>query len=65
MENSAKKLQNDPTVYEEEPFNAQKTWIEYVNRLFGFLAGNFMLAAFFGCFLPIENQNLYGYVDLI
>lgn len=58
MESSAKKLQNDPSVYEEEPFNAQKTWIEYVNRLFGFLAGNFMLAAFFWLLFAYRKSKL-------
>ena len=27
MEDSAEKLRTDPSVYEEESFNAQKTWI--------------------------------------
>ena len=58
MEDSSEKLQNDPSVYEEEPFNAQKTWIEYVNRLFGFLAGNFMLAAFFWLLFAYRKSKL-------
>jgi len=58
MEDSAEKLQNDPSVYEEEPFNVQKTWIEYVNRLFGFLAGNFMLAAFFWLLFAYRKSKL-------
>ena len=58
MEDSSDKLQNDPSVYEEEPFNAQKTWIEYVNRLFGFLAGNFMLAAFFWLIFAYRKSKL-------
>lgn len=58
LESSAKKLKNDPSVYEEEPFNAQKTWIEYINRLFGFLAGNFMLAAFFWLLFAYRKSKL-------
>ncbi len=39
-------LTSDPDLLKEEPFVARKTWIEYVNRLFGFLAGNFLLLGF-------------------
>jgi cytochrome c oxidase assembly protein subunit 15 len=46
MEETAEKLKNDPSTYEELPFNAGKTWTEYVNRLFGFLAGNAVLLVF-------------------
>jgi len=58
MEESASNLKNDPSVYEEEEFNVQKTWTEYVNRLFGFLAGNFMLAAFFWLLFAYRKSKL-------
>mgnify|MGYP006137854911 FL=1 len=58
MEETASLLRNDPSVYEEEPFNAQKTWIEYVNRLFGFLAGNAMLLVFFWLVLFYRRSKL-------
>lgn len=46
MNETAQRLKNDPYLYEEETFNARKTWTEYINRLVGFLAGNVVLALF-------------------
>lgn len=58
MEGTAEKLQNDPDILKEEDFNARRTWTEYVNRLFGFLAGNAMLFAFFWMLLRYRNRKL-------
>lgn len=46
MNKTAEKLKNDPFLYQEEPFNARRTWTEYLNRLAGFLAGNAVLILF-------------------
>lgn len=58
LKKTANKIQNDPTLRIEEDFNATKTWTEYVNRLFGFLAGNFMLVAFIWILLKYRKRKL-------
>lgn len=58
MEETANKLKNDPYLYQEEPFNAQRTWTEYVNRLVGFLAGNVVLLLFLWALLRYRKQKL-------
>ena len=35
-------IQNDPSVFQHEPFNAYKTWTEYLNRVLGVLVGFFI-----------------------
>lgn len=46
MDETAERIEKDPFLYEEEPFNVYRTWTEYINRLLGFLAGNLMLLLF-------------------
>ena len=43
FDDTADKLVKDPDLKKEESFNVRKTWTEYINRLFGFLAGNGVL----------------------
>lgn len=54
----AKKIMEDPDLRKEEPFNARRTWTEYVNRLFGFLAGNGMLIAFIWLLAVYRKRRL-------
>lgn len=58
LKETADKIKNDPSLMIEENFNAQKTWTEYGNRLFGFLAGNAMLAAFIWILVAYRNRKL-------
>lgn len=39
----AAEIRSNKAIFTPEPFNAAKAWIEYVNRLFGVLAGLFAL----------------------
>jgi cytochrome c oxidase assembly protein subunit 15 len=58
LKSTAERIQNDPTVYVEEAFNTRKTWTEYINRLVGFLAGNFMLLGFFWILLKYRKHKI-------
>lgn len=56
----AEKIKTDPNLREEEDFVPVKTWIEYINRLFGFMAGNFlMLMTIISLFLFKEKKSLF------
>lgn len=56
----ADKLNSDPNLKEEEPFVAVKTWIEYINRLLGFMAGNFLiLMTILSLFLFKHRKSLF------
>ena len=68
MSNVAKQLKNDPNLLKEEDFNVRKTWTEYINRLFGFLAGNSLLIIFFWIALYYRKNKrllLVSFVNLI
>ena len=51
-------IMEDPTLLKEEPFNARKTWTEYINRLFGFVAGNLMLIGLFWIILKYRKERI-------
>jgi cytochrome c oxidase assembly protein subunit 15 len=55
MEETAKKIEKDPTLLREEPFNVARTYTEYINRLLGFIAGNVLLAGLIWSVLYTAN----------
>ena len=58
MEKTAERIQNDESILMEEDFNPQKTWTEYINRLFGFLAGNGILIVFLWILIRYRQRKL-------
>lgn len=57
MKETAERIKKDPSVYEELPFNAGKTWTEYFNRLAGFLAGNVVLIVFIWTLIKYRRRR--------
>ncbi len=60
MKETAEKIKNDRTLLKEEPFNAARTYTEYINRLLGFLAGNIMLVGFIWSLIYYRSFWLIG-----
>lgn len=59
LSSEAEKLeQNMNLILIEEEFNARKTWTEYVNRLFGFVAGNLILLTFLWILVKYRERKL-------
>ena len=53
----AAQLRATESIYLPETFNPAKAWIEYINRLFGVLAGFAGLAFFISSFQFIQKQR--------
>lgn len=63
----AQKIRSDKTILIPEEFNATKAWIEYINRVFGVLAGLFSLGFFAIAFLGkyAAKIRVYALLGLI
>lgn len=64
LKETAAKIQADPTLRQEEPFNVSKTWTEYGNRLVGFLAGNLLLIGLIWALIKYRHRKLIGLIVL-
>jgi cytochrome c oxidase assembly protein subunit 15 len=64
LKETAAKIQADPTLRQEEPFNVSKTWTEYGNRLVGFLAGNLLLIGLIWAVINYRQRKLIGLIVL-
>jgi cytochrome c oxidase assembly protein subunit 15 len=61
----AAEIRNNKAIYQPEAFNATKAWIEYINRLFGVLAGLFSLFFWFFSFRYISSaRKVFIYATL-
>lgn len=64
LKETAAKIQADPTLRQEEPFNVSKTWTEYGNRLVGFLAGNLLLIGLIWAIIKYRQRKIIGLIIL-
>jgi len=58
LEETSEQLKSDPNLRVEQDFNSKKTWIEYINRLFGFFAGNALLVSFIWLIWKYRKRKL-------
>lgn len=54
----ADEIRHDPSIRKHEEFNAVKTWTEYINRLFGVVAGFCLLLSAFFSFTFFKSKKL-------
>lgn len=58
FEKEANQLRNDKSLLVEQDFNGRKTWTEYINRLFGVLAGMGVLFVFLLVLFKYRTKKL-------
>ena len=54
----ADQIRNDPSILVHEEFNVFKTWTEYINRLFGVIAGFLLLLSAFFAFTYVRSKPI-------
>lgn len=65
MSQLADQIRHDPSILVHEEFNAVKTWTEYVNRLFGVLAGFCLLLLAFFSFTFFKSKRLIFVLSVV
>ena len=65
FEKQSQELLNDPNLYLPEEFNPVKTWIEYLNRLWGALTGIFALLALITGVQYIKTQRTIALLTIL
>lgn len=58
------KILQDESVAQEEPFNATKTWIEYINRLIGAIIGILVLVTVYRALLIWRLNRSFAYLSI-
>ncbi|MDJ1479172.1 COX15/CtaA family protein [Cytophagaceae bacterium YF14B1] len=59
------RILSDPSIYIEAEFNPVKTWIEYLNRLFGVLVGLFIVGTTFLSFSYWKQDKTIAFICLL
>ncbi|MFA0960549.1 heme A synthase [Roseivirga sp. BDSF3-8] len=65
FEKKAEQILSDPGITEDIPFNAAKTWTEYVNRLVGALIGLFVFATFVASFSYLRKDPVIFWLSFL
>lgn len=65
MEETAEQIRLDDSMLIEEDFNATKTWVEYGNRLTGFLAGNAVLILFIWTLIKYRSNRTLVFLTFL